>query len=144
MKKLLLSLTAILISFNASALSVNAKAYVLKDLSTGKVLLSKNDNLYLPPASTTKLMTLYLLFEKIKAGDISLKQRLTVSTKAYKKGGSKMFLEPGSKIRVVDLIKGIAVSSGNDASIVIAEYIAGSEAEFVKLMNKKAKSCIIN
>lgn len=144
MNKLILTFTLITAIFATSnesyALNVKAKAYILKDLSTGKVLASKNENLYLPPASTTKLMTLYILFEKIKSGEISLKQRLTVSKKAWRKGGSKMFLDPGSKIRVVDLIKGIAVSSGNDASTVIAEYISGSEKEFVALMNKKAKS----
>ena len=138
MKRILL-LALLCVSFNAQALTINAKAYLLKDLNTGKVIMSKSENSYMPPASTTKLMTLYIVFEEIKKGNLSLTERLTVSKTAYRKGGSKMFLEPGSKIRVVDLIKGIAVSSGNDASIVVAEKIAGSEKEFVKLMNKKAK-----
>ena len=143
MKRFLL-IALLFASFNAQALSINAKAYLLKDLNTGKVILSKSENSYLPPASTTKLMTLYLVFEEIKKGKLSLTERLTVSNTAYRKGGSKMFLEPGSKIRVVDLIKGIAVSSGNDASIVVAEKIAGSEKAFVKLMNKKAKEFGMN
>tara|TARA_Y100001960_G_scaffold326588_1_gene411202 strand:+ start:5517 stop:6644 length:1128 start_codon:yes stop_codon:yes gene_type:complete len=139
MKKLILILT-ILFSFNnAYALKIKAKAYILKDLNTGKILVSKNAGRFLPPASTTKLMTLYILFEKVNNGELKLTDRLTVSKTAWKKGGSKMFLEPGSKIRVVDLIKGIAVSSGNDASTVVAEHIAGSEKEFVKLMNAKAR-----
>lgn len=139
MKNLVLILTLLCLANNASAINIKAKAYILKDINTGKILLEKNANVYLPPASTTKLMTLYLLFEQIKEGKIKLSDRLTVSKTAWKKGGSKMFLEPGSKIRIVDLIKGIAVSSGNDASTVVAEYIAGSEKGFVKLMNRKAR-----
>lgn len=139
MKKVILFLTLLCSINSANALDIKAKAYILKDLNTGKILASKNENRYLPPASTTKLMTLYLLFSQIQSGKISLADKITVSTTAWKKGGSKMFLEPGSKVRVVDLIKGIAVSSGNDASIAIAEYIAGSEKEFVDLMNAKAK-----
>lgn len=138
MKKTLLTLAIIFTLGNAQALEINAQAYILKDLNTNKVLLAKNENKFLPPASTTKLMTLYLLFEQITQDKIKLTDRLTVSKTAWKKGGSKMFLEPGSKVRVVDLIKGITVSSGNDASVVIAEYIAGSEDNFVELMNKKA------
>jgi serine-type D-Ala-D-Ala carboxypeptidase (penicillin-binding protein 5/6) len=139
MKKVILFLTLLCSINSANALDIKAKAYILKDLNTGKILASKNENRYLPPASTTKLMTLYLLFDQIKSGKISLADKITVSTTAWKKGGSKMFLEPGSKVRVVDLIKGIAVSSGNDASIAVAEYIAGSEKDFVALMNAKAK-----
>lgn len=139
MKKLILILTILLSFSNAYAIDVKAKAYILKDLNTGKILASKNAGRFLPPASTTKLMTLYLLFEQVDKGKLKLTDRLTVSKTAWKKGGSKMFLEPGSKIRVVDLIKGIAVSSGNDASTVVAEHIAGSEKAFVKLMNAKAK-----
>jgi len=139
MKKLVLTLTFLLTFANAHALNIKAKAYVLKDINTGKVLASKNANVYLPPASTTKLMTLYLLFEKVSSGELKLTDRLPVSKRAWKKGGSKMFLDPGSKIRVVDLIKGISVSSGNDASTVVAEYIGGSEKEFVTLMNRKAR-----
>ncbi|HAG53621.1 MAG TPA: hypothetical protein DCL21_07540 [Alphaproteobacteria bacterium] len=139
MKKLLLIFVFLLTFDNAYALNIKAKAYVLKDLNTGKVLASKNADVYLPPASTTKLMTLYLLFEKVNNGELKLTDRLPVSKRAWKRGGSKMFLDPGSKIRVVDLIKGISVSSGNDASTVVAEYIGGSEKEFVKLMNRKAR-----
>lgn len=138
MKKILLTLALIFSINNAFAINVKAKAYILKDINTGKVLLEKNANLTLPPASTTKLMTLYILFEEIKNKNVKLSDKITISKTAWRKGGSKMFLDPGSKIRVVDLIKGIAVSSGNDASTAIAEYIAGSEKEFVKLMNKKA------
>ncbi|MCP4354696.1 MAG: D-alanyl-D-alanine carboxypeptidase [Proteobacteria bacterium] len=140
MKRLLLIvITICMFSTSVNALKISARAYVLKDVNTGKILLSKNASKYLPPASTTKLMTLYLLFEKLKNKELILTDRLKVSKIAWKKGGSKMFLNPKSKVRVVDLIKGIAVSSGNDASTVVAEYIAGTEKKFVKLMNKKAK-----
>lgn len=141
MKNLIHSITIIVLVFsiNANAENVKARAYILKDITTNKTILSKNANKYLPPASTTKLMTLYLLFDHIKKGKFTLTQRLKVSKKAWKKGGSKMFLNPNASVRVVDLIKGISVSSGNDASTVVAENIAGSEKAFVKLMNKKAK-----
>lgn len=142
MKKLIVAILLILINLNNSYalnLNLNAKAYVVKDITTGKIIIAKNANKLYPPASTTKLMTLYLIYEQIEQGKFSLTDKVTISERAWKKGGSKMFLDPGSKVRVIDLIKGIAVSSGNDASIAMAEYIAGSEKEFVKLMNKKAK-----
>lgn len=138
-KFILVVLFCLICISNSYALDIQAKAYLLKDINSNRIILSKNIKRYLPPASTTKLMTLYLLFEKIKYGNLKLTDRLTVSKKAWRKGGSKMFLDPNTKVAVVDLIKGIAVSSGNDASTVVAEYIAGSEKEFVKMMNEKAE-----
>ena len=96
-----------------------------------------NQKIY--PASMSKLMTLYILFEELNEGSIDLESEFYVSKKAWKKGGSKMFLEAGSKVKVNDLLKGIIVQSGNDACIVIAEGISGDEDTFAELMNLKAK-----
>ena len=102
-------------------------------------MYSKNTTSKIYPASMSKLMTLYILFEEIQNGSLSLDTNLNVSKKAWKKGGSKMFLEPGKKVTVRDILKGIIVQSGNDACIVVAENISGDEDSFADLMNEKAQ-----
>mgnify|MGYP001206878706 FL=1 len=141
-KKIYISLLIVFFYINfltASNFSSKAKYATVVDLDTGAVLYSKNATSKIYPASMSKLMTLYILFEEIQNGSLSLDTNLNVSKKAWKKGGSKMFLEPGKKVTVRDVLKGIIVQSGNDACIVIAENISGDEDSFADLMNEKAQ-----
>ena len=123
----------------ARALETNAKQAVLLDFETGVELYSKNADELMPPASMTKMMTVYLLFERLAEGRLSLDDELLVSRKAWKKGGSKMFVEAGKNIKVEDLIRGIVVQSGNDATIVVAEGLVGNEDAFAREMTDKAR-----
>ncbi len=121
-------------------LEISAKAFVLMEASTGEIIVSNNADERLSPASITKLMTLLLIFDDLKAGKIKLDDVVTTSEYAKSMTGSKVFLETGETQTVETLIKCIAVASGNDASVAMAEYISGTEAEFVKRMNEKAVS----
>ena len=123
----------------AVPISTSAKFAVIMDFDTENILLDKEANSRIYPASMSKLMTLYILFEEISNGSISMDSEFLVSEKAWKKGGSKMFVEVGSYVKVKDLLKGIIVQSGNDACIVVAEGVSGSEEAFVDLMNSKSK-----
>ena len=121
-----------------------AKSWILIDANTGKVLTEQDSELQLPPASLTKLMTAYLAFEEIDAGRLSLNEEVLVSENAWRKGGatsggSTMFLPPNESATVEDLLRGIIIQSGNDASIAIAEHIAGSEEAFADLMTQNAQ-----
>ncbi|MBF0186679.1 MAG: D-alanyl-D-alanine carboxypeptidase [Magnetococcales bacterium] len=118
---------------------VKSRAAVLGDVDSGTILFSQEADVRVPPASLTKVMTLYLVYEALANGNLSLDQRLPVSEKAWRMGGSKTFVHVGDKVRVEDLIRGIAVQSGNDACMVVAEHIGGSEKGFADLMNQKAK-----
>lgn len=113
-------------------------AYIM-DFTTGASLLEKDADTQMPPSSMTKMMTLYIVYERLKQGKLKLTDQLLVSEKAWRMGGSKMFVQVGTQVSVEDLIRGIIVDSGNDACIVLAEAIAGSEEQFVDLMNQKAK-----
>jgi len=126
---------------SANAFETNAKAAYIYDLTTGTVLLSKNADTPLPPASMSKLMTLYLAFEFIRAGQLNLDEKLPVSTHAQSYGGSTMFLDTTDRVTVADLLRGIIVLSGNDACAVIAEALSpdGTEAGFAKLMTSRAQ-----
>lgn len=139
-------LMTMLMSFNCYAkeeekteLGITAKGAVLMEVSTGKVIYEKNPDEVLSPASITKIMTLILIFEKLDEKRIMLDDLVTTSDHAKSMGGSQVFLESGEQQTVETLIKCIVIASGNDASVAMAEYIAGSEAEFVKMMNEKAK-----
>ena len=125
----------------AYSFDTKARAAYLIDQTSGAVLLSKNSDLPLPPASMSKLMTLYMTFEFIKAGKLSLDEKLPVSKNAANYTGSTMFLNPTDRIAVLDLIRGIIVLSGNDACAVLAEALSpdGTEAGFAKLMTQRAK-----
>ncbi len=123
----------------AASFDTPAKQAFIVDLTTGAVLLEKDPHTKMPPASMSKLMTAYLLFERLKNGSISLDDALPVSSNASRKGGSKMFLRDGERVKVEDLIRGIVIQSGNDACIAIAEGLAGSEDAFAEMMNAKAK-----
>lgn len=120
-------------------LAPNARSAVLLDADTGTVMLDKNPDEKLPPASITKIMTMLLVMEAIDQGKLSMDDKVRTSEYAASMGGSQIFLEPGEEMTVRDLLKGIAMASGNDASVAVAEKIAGSEDAFVKMMNDRAK-----
>ena len=133
----------------SQAIETKAKNLILMDYETGQVLTAKDAQRMIPPASMSKLMTIYMVFEKIKDGSLSLDDTFTVSENAWRKGGaasgsSTMFLSIGEKVRVEDLIKGMIIQSGNDACIVAAENLAGSEEDFAAEMNKKARALGLN
>src|SRR3954471_460185 len=111
----------------------------IQDFATGAALLEKNADVEMPPSSMTKLMTIYLVYERLQQGHMRLEDELLVSERAWRMGGSKMFVQVGTQVRVEDLIRGVIVQSGNDACLVFAEAISGSEDQFVELMNQKAK-----
>jgi serine-type D-Ala-D-Ala carboxypeptidase (penicillin-binding protein 5/6) len=116
-----------------------AKWAFIQDFTTGAVLLDKGAEDPMPPSSMTKLMTMYLVYEQLKKGQIKLTDTMMVSARAAAMGGSKMFIEVGKPVVVEDLIRGVIVASGNDAATVLAESIGGSEEKFVEAMNAKAK-----
>ena len=122
------------------ALTVDAPAAVIMELSSGEVIFSQNANDRRPPASVTKVMTMLLIFEAVAQGRINWDDLVTTSDHAASMGGSQIFLEPGEKQTVQDLLKAVVISSANDASVALAEFISGSEESFVDLMNKKANS----
>ncbi|HYZ22707.1 MAG TPA: D-alanyl-D-alanine carboxypeptidase family protein [Rhodopila sp.] len=109
------------------------------DFDTGATLLEKQPDEQMPPSSMTKLMTIYIVYARLKEGRLKLEDELPVSEKAWRMQGSKMFVPVGASVKVEDLIRGVIVQSGNDAAIVLAEAIGGSEEGFVELMNQKAK-----
>lgn len=120
-------------------LEINAKSAVLMDAKTGTVLYSLNKDTPLPPASVTKVMTLLLVFEAIEDGKLRYDDELTVSENASSMGGSQVYLEPGEKMCVDDLLKCVIIASANDAALTLAENVAGSEEAFIYEMNKRAK-----
>lgn len=120
-------------------LHINAQSAILMDALSGQILYEKNSRLKIAPASFVKILTLYLAFDTLRNGHLRMEDLVTVSRKAWKVGGSTMFLKVGERVKVGDLVKGIAIVSGNDASVALAEYIAGSEEVFVLEMNKKAR-----
>ena len=126
-------------SFAASGFQTRAKQVIIIDFDTGTELFAKNADEMMEPASMTKMMTVYMLFEQLKNGNMSIEDTLPVSKRAWRKTGSKMFVEVGKRVKIEDLIRGVVVQSGNDASIVIAEGLAGSEEAFAKLMTEKAR-----
>jgi len=108
------------------------------DASSGKIIMSKNADQAIPPASLTKIMTSYVTEYELSKGNIQLDDQVPISVKAWRKAGSKMYVKEGTKVLLSDLLKGVIIQSGNDASIALAEYIAGSEDAFADLMNKHA------
>ncbi len=118
---------------------VAARAYLLLDLSSDQVLAAREADQPVPPASLTKLMTAYLVFDALRLGKLGLQQTLPVSERAWRQPGSRMFIDTRMKVPVEDLLKGLLVQSGNDAAMVLAEGVAGSEERFVELMNEQAR-----
>jgi D-alanyl-D-alanine carboxypeptidase (penicillin-binding protein 5/6) len=123
----------------AAVVETPATQAIMIDHRTKSVLFEKNADERMPPSSMAKLMTIYMLFERLADGRLKMGDRFEISEKAWKMGGSKMFVEVGKKVRVEDLIRGVIVQSGNDACVVIAEGIAGTEEAFAELMNEKAR-----
>jgi D-alanyl-D-alanine carboxypeptidase (penicillin-binding protein 5/6) len=118
--------------------SLAATAYVLMDAKTGKIIVSKNDDQRIPPASLTKLMTSYIADYELAQGNIAIDDLVLISEKAWRTQGSRMFIREGTQVKVGDLLKGIIIQSGNDASVAMAEHIAGSEDAFADLMSQHA------
>ncbi|WP_339227915.1 D-alanyl-D-alanine carboxypeptidase family protein [Oceanobacillus sp. FSL K6-2867] len=124
---------------NGPGLAPNAKSAILLEQDTGEILFDKNAHEKLPPASMTKIMTLLLIMEALDEENLKKDEMIRVSERAASMGGSQIFLEAGEEMSVDDLLKGVAIASGNDASVALAERIAGSEEAFVKKMNERAK-----
>ncbi|MBW7846389.1 MAG: D-alanyl-D-alanine carboxypeptidase, partial [Bacteroidia bacterium] len=118
--------------------TVSARAWLLLDYSSGQILASEEPDRKIEPASLTKLMTAYLSFQAIAQGTLKATQLIPVSERAWKAEGSRMFIEPGKPASVEQLLYGVIVQSGNDACIALAEAIAGSEEQFVAMMNREA------
>ena len=116
-----------------------AKSFLLVDLNSGRVLAEKNINKKVEPASITKLMTAYVVYKEIESGRLSLEEEVIISKKAWRMKGSKMFVEVGKKVSVEKLLKGLIIQSGNDATVALAEHIAGSESAFADYMNQYAQ-----
>ena len=124
--------------------AIAAKGYIVMDPNSGVVVAAVNDTQRLEPASLTKLMTAYVVFDALRANKLKLDQTLTISPAAWKQEGSRTFVEPGMQVRVEDLIKGMVIQSGNDAAVALAEAVAGNEQSFAQLMNLHAKRLGMN
>lgn len=118
---------------------LGAKSYILMDFASGSVLAAENPDLRLDPASLTKLMTAYVVFHALDEGQVSLDDEVYVSEKAWRTGGSRMFIEVDTRVALEDLIRGMVIQSGNDASVALAEHVAGSEETFASLMNEHSE-----
>lgn len=127
------------LSAPAQALETRAREAILLDTTTGVVLFEKDADIPAPPASMSKIMTAYMVFESLKEGRLSLEDELPVSEKAWRKGGSKMFVEVNTRVKVEDLLRGVIVQSGNDACIVFAEALSGGEEAFADDMTRRAR-----
>jgi len=127
-------------SFVPNAPELNLKSYVLIEPNTNTVIAESNSDGLVEPASMTKVMTAYVVADQIKNDLISIDDKVLISEKAWKMGGSKMFIEVGKRVSILDLLKGIIIQSGNDAALAIAEYVGGTEDGFVDLMNAYAGS----
>ncbi len=119
--------------------NIAASSYILMDFDSGKVLAEKDADKPLPPASLTKLMTVYVVFRELDSGHLTLDEKVTVSKKAWRTPGSRMFIEVGKQVSVEYLLKGVIIQSGNDASVALAEHVAGNESTFAALMNQNAE-----
>jgi serine-type D-Ala-D-Ala carboxypeptidase (penicillin-binding protein 5/6) len=118
--------------------SIAATSHILIDYNSGKVLAENNADAKLAPASLTKILTVYVVFKEIKNGHLHLDDKVTISQNAWKTSGSKMFVKVNDQVKVEDLLKGVIIQSGNDASVALAEHVAGNEATFAELMNQHA------
>lgn len=142
MKKIIILLLILIIpvTVKAEELDLTAKSSILIEASTGEILSEKNSDEKLAPASMTKIMTMLLIMESLEKNEYTLDDKVNISTNAASMGGSQVFLEAGSELKVKELLKAIAIASANDAAVAMAEYTAGSTESFVNLMNEKAAS----
>ena len=142
-QNIILSISAVILCLvlgtPANSFTTSAKQLILVDAKTGEVLLEKNADELMHPASMSKIMTVYLAFEAIKKGHLRLEDKIQISENAWRKGGSRMFLKLNSQVNVSDILRGIIVQSGNDAAIALAEHLEGSEEAFAEKMTSKAK-----
>ena len=150
-KSVLIPILVVLLSFSQvfaaqnvqtsgnGTIAQTARSYILMEESSGKVLLEKEADTSYPPASITKIMTLLLIHDAIAAGKINWDDKVTISEHAAHMGGSQVFMEPGEEQTVRDLVKCICIASANDAAVAMSEYVAGSEEQFVEMMNDKAQ-----
>ena len=146
---IVLAMTMVIVSLSTTAfaddkkvqapINISSKTAILMDVGSGQILFEKNPHEKLPPASVTKVMTMLLIVEALDSGKIKLDDEVQISERASEMGGSQIFLEPGETQKVDDLLKGIAVASANDACVAMAEFVGGSEEEFLAMMNNKAK-----
>lgn len=127
------------VSYTPGAPNLQGTGYILMDANSGKVIAEKNSNERMPPASLTKLMSMYIISGAIKNGAVKMTDKVLISTKAWKTEGSRMFVKAGDEVPVKDLIQGIIVESGNDATVAMAEHVAGTEEAFTDMMNTQAK-----
>ncbi len=141
-----LALFSLLNSANAAtkilippAPSVAASSYILIDFNSGKVIGEKNADKRLAPASLTKIMTVYVIFRELKSGHLTLDEKVTISKKAWQTPGSRMFVEVNKQVAIEDLLQGVIIQSGNDASVALAEHVAGDESTFAAMMNQHAE-----
>ncbi|WP_461481813.1 D-alanyl-D-alanine carboxypeptidase family protein [Porticoccus sp.] len=118
---------------------LSASAWILMDANTGKVLVEQNADQQLPPASLTKMMTSYIVASELHNGKVKEQDLVPISVTAWEMGGSKMFVREGTQVPLIDLLRGVVIQSGNDASVALAEYLAGSEGAFADVMNQQAK-----
>ncbi|MGZ8193461.1 MAG: D-alanyl-D-alanine carboxypeptidase family protein [Methylobacter sp.] len=118
---------------------VAASSYILQDYNTGKVLAENNADAKVAPASLTKIMTVYVVFRELGNGHLHLEDNVTISKKAWQTSGSRMFIEVNNQIKIEDLLKGVIIQSGNDASVALAEHVAGNELTFADMMNQHAE-----
>ena len=147
MKRLVLVLFVVLVGAAASAQTrpvpaapvIGATSYLMIDAKSGHELASLKPDTPVPPASLTKIMTTYVVFRALKEGQFTLEDEVTISEQAWRMQGSRMFVEVGKRVRVEDLLLGVIVQSGNDASVALAEYVAGSESVFAEMMNQSAQ-----
>ena len=146
MKKILCSLFLFLVGImsvsaleSTADLAPNSKSAILLDATTGTILYKKNEHEKLAPASMTKVMSMLLIMEAIDHGSLSLEDEVVISENAANMGGSQVYLQAGEVYQVKELLKGIAVASGNDAVVAMAEKVSGTVEEFVKRMNERAK-----
>lgn len=127
------------VSFTPATPNLTATGYILMDGTSGRILAEKNSDQRMPPASLTKLMTMYIVSSALKSGQIKLDDTVLISKKAWQTEGSRMFVKVGSEVPVRELVQGVVVASGNDAAVALAEHIAGTEEAFADMMNQQAK-----
>ena len=137
--RLILFFTVFIFSISVEAVDTNAEQAIVIDFNTNEILYEKNANQKVPPASMTKIMTVYVAFDRIKNTNLSIEHICNISAKAYKMGGSRTFLEIDDQVSIENLLKGIIIQSGNDASIALAECLSGTEKDFSILMNLYGK-----
>jgi D-alanyl-D-alanine carboxypeptidase (penicillin-binding protein 5/6) len=119
--------------------STGARSFVIQDFNSGRIIAEENADTPVEPASITKMMTAHIVFNELASGNLALSDMVTISEKAWRTPGSRMFVEVGKQVSVEDLLLGLIIQSGNDATVALAEHIAGSEETFAALMNRHAE-----